>query len=575
MRKKYRKSQKSELTKSELKERVKELRCLYQLSQLMDDSAIEGKDFLQQAINLIPEALRYPSQVSACISIGSEEYKTKKYSETSVMISASLFSEDSEAGEIRVYGKPQKTPSSDFFLEEEQSLLNTFARNLGNYIQRKDAEKAVWESRENLLITLNSIGDAVIATDHKGKVVQMNPVAEQLTGYKFEEVSRRMVSDVMHIFDETSGDIVENPVFDVLREGKVIAMSNHVVLFSKHRVKYFIADSAAPMRNQDGTIIGVVIVFRDVSNHMKAEQELKHSYDLLNYVIANANGSVAVHDRDLNYVYVSKQYLKEYQVEEQDIIGKHHYEVFPDLPRKWRKAHQKALQGESTFADQDPIYHDDGTVEWTKWHCIPWYDSKGIIGGIIVYTEMITDLVKAKQELQLSEENYRILIENQTDYIVKIDAKGTINFVSPSFCDLFNQTEDELLGQSISQVFGQPAYHNSEIVNMLAAAPHKANIVEQVKTAYGFLWLSWNLKGIFDKNRELQVIVGVGRDVTKQKQAEEALQKLKDNLEVEVREKTKALKEQVAELERFHNATIEREFRITELKKEIDRLKNP
>lgn len=575
MQKNQSKNQESEQTRRNLKERVKELRCLYQLSELMDNPAMDRKEFLQQAVNIIPEAFQYPSKTFASISIGSEVYKTKQFSETAVVISANLVNDNSQGGEINVYGKSQNNKSAqDFFLEEEQTLLNSFAFNLGNYLQRKEVEKVVWESRENLLITLNSIGDAVIATDQEGRVVQMNPVAEQLTGFNFEEARLKMVTDVMQIFDEYTGDTVENPVFDVIRKGRVIEMSSHTMLLSQQGVRYYISDSAAPMRNQAGEIVGVVIVFRDISIHKKAEHELKHSYNLLNYIIANANGAVAVHDRDLNYIYVSKQYLKEYQLEEQAIIGRHHYEVFPDLPLKWRKAHQKALQGESSFADEDSLYHEDGTVEWTKWQCIPWYDSKGNIGGVVVYTEKITDFVKTKQELLSSKENYRILIENQTDFVVKINAKGIISFVSPSFCELFNRTEEELKGLNFSVVYGQARFSISEIADQLSVAPHKLNIEEQVRTAKGHLWLSWNLKAIFDHKNELQEIVGVGRDITKRKLAEEELQQLKDNLEVEVRKKTKELKKQVAELERFHNATIEREFRIKELREEIDRLKN-
>jgi len=79
---------------------------------------------------------------------------------------------------------------------------------------------------------------------------------------------------------------------------------------------------------------------------IKAEEALAHSEQLMRFVIEHTNSGVAIHDRNLNYLYVSQRYLDMYNVQEQEVLGKHHYEVFPDLPQKWREVHQKALAGE-------------------------------------------------------------------------------------------------------------------------------------------------------------------------------------------------------------------------------------
>ena len=75
-------------------------------------------------------------------------------------------------------------------------------------------------------------------------------------------------------------------------------------------------------------------------------KQLIHSHDLMDYIISHARSSIAVHDKDLKYLHVSKRYLEEYKIKEQNVIGKHHYEVFPDLPQKWRDVHQRSLAGE-------------------------------------------------------------------------------------------------------------------------------------------------------------------------------------------------------------------------------------
>ncbi len=145
----------------------------------------------------------------------------------------------------------------------------------------------------------------------------------------------------------------------------------------------------------------------EIVDRKQTEDALEHSYDLMRYIIEHANSAVAVHDRDLKYIYVSQRYLDRYKVKETDVIGKHHYDVFPDLPRKWRDVHQKALAGEVSRAERDSYPREDGTLDWTRWECRPWYEADGSIGGIIVYTEIITERVAAEEALRESEAKMR------------------------------------------------------------------------------------------------------------------------------------------------------------------------
>ena len=99
--------------------------------------------------------------------------------------------------------------------------------------------------------------------------------------------------------------------------------------------------------------------------------------------------AIVVLDANLHFLYVSKHFLTDYRVQDDDIIGKHHYEVFPEIPEKWREAHRRALAGEVVGAERDFFVRPDGRVDWTRWECRPWYDSNGGIGGIIIYTMVL------------------------------------------------------------------------------------------------------------------------------------------------------------------------------------------
>jgi two-component system, cell cycle sensor histidine kinase and response regulator CckA len=144
--------------------------------------------------------------------------------------------------------------------------------------QREEAAQRLLSERErDLAVTLDSIGDAVIATDTNGRIVRMNPVAETLTGWPAGEAQGRPLGEVFSIFNEDSGEKVASPVDRVLRDGLVVGLANHTVLVARDGASRAIADSAAPIRDAHGVVRGVVLVFRDQTDERKAERALRES----------------------------------------------------------------------------------------------------------------------------------------------------------------------------------------------------------------------------------------------------------------------------------------------------------
>lgn len=142
---------------------------------------------------------------------------------------------------------------------------------------RKRSEEMIRVQREWLHVTLSSIGDAVIATSVEGKIEFMNGAAERLTGWEMKEAEGRPMEQVFDIYHETTGAPAEIPVHRVLKEGVVVGLANHTVLRAKNGAQCPIEDSAAPIRSSDGRLIGVVLVFHDVSEKKAAEAQLVES----------------------------------------------------------------------------------------------------------------------------------------------------------------------------------------------------------------------------------------------------------------------------------------------------------
>ncbi len=159
-----------------------------------------------------------------------------------------------------------------------------FRKLAGTYnLQIKEVKRRGDESyaREQWLnTTLRSIGDAVIACDPEGKVVFMNGVAEQLTGWKETEADGVPLSKIFVIHNQRTRAVVENPVEVVRRSGKIVGLANHTILVSKDGNEFQIDDSAAPILDKDARMIGIVLVFRDISERYASELALMRAEKL-------------------------------------------------------------------------------------------------------------------------------------------------------------------------------------------------------------------------------------------------------------------------------------------------------
>jgi PAS domain S-box-containing protein len=169
---------------------------------------------------------------------------------------------------------------------EEQLLRAVTLQNArAILLARERAERALRESEERLRVTLASIGDAVIVCDAKGHVTYLNPVAEDLTGWTQADATGVALDEVFHIVNEQTRNTVENPCTRVLREGGVVGLANHTVLIARDGTERAIDDSGAPIRDADGNIIGVVMVFRDITERRHAEMLLQLQRDTLEMLV--------------------------------------------------------------------------------------------------------------------------------------------------------------------------------------------------------------------------------------------------------------------------------------------------
>jgi two-component system, cell cycle sensor histidine kinase and response regulator CckA len=163
------------------------------------------------------------------------------------------------------------------YLVKGQLEGHLLVRAIRYAIERKRAEEALRQQRDWFKVTLSSIGDAVIATDTQGTIIFTNPVAARLTGWPSHEAVGRHIHEVFCIIDAQTRQAVENPVMQVLREGTMVALDHHTALMARDGSEVPIADSGALIRSDDGTLHGVVLVFRDISERKRLEEQLRQA----------------------------------------------------------------------------------------------------------------------------------------------------------------------------------------------------------------------------------------------------------------------------------------------------------
>ena len=169
------------------------------------------------------------------------------------------------------------------------SLHQTFQRMQKAIGER---ETALWENKEHLRITLQSIGDGVITTDIQGRLTTMNPVAEQLTGWSAAEAVGRLAHDILRLNRDAGSEPSPDPVQDVLKSGSIRELPAFAQLHARDGHTYYIADSAAPIRDTQGNLLGVVLVFRDETEQVQQNKLLQESKERLQLAIEGSNAGL-------------------------------------------------------------------------------------------------------------------------------------------------------------------------------------------------------------------------------------------------------------------------------------------
>jgi diguanylate cyclase (GGDEF)-like protein/PAS domain S-box-containing protein len=389
----------------------------------------------------------------------------------------------------------------------------------------KHIERALRDSEKRYRLFAQNATDVIWTLNMQGQFTYVSPSVERLRGYTPEEVMRQTMQEALtsesyvvaqQALGQLSKDMINHttpsmsyPVFELEQPHK-----NGSTVWTEV--------IASPMFDDEGVFQGILGVTRDITERKKNEEKLRRYAEIVSAT------TDLLYLADKNYIYkaANQAYANAHGFYENQLLGKHLQEIvgeknFIDIIKP---NFDRSLRGE--IVRYQWWFHfieaGDRFVDVT-YH--PFRESSGEITGVVASIRDITDQKLFEDALRESEERYRIIIENQTDLVVKIDLDGHFQFVSPSYCEAFGKTPEELLGKTF-----MPLVHEDDrastatAMRNLLSPPYKCYLEQRALTKDGWRWLAWSDNAVLNEAGEVVSIVGVGRDITEKKMNQERMQ---------------------------------------------------
>lgn len=394
--------------------------------------------------------------------------------------------------------------------------------------ERSKAEEDLRQSEENLAITLRSIGDAVIVTDPAGRITQMNPTAERLTGWKLNEARSRPLEEVFQIVNAQSRVAVDNPAQLVMVRGEVVGLANHTVLIARDGKEYQIADSAAPIRNSAGAITGVVLVFSDVTEQYRVQQANRQ----LAAIVESSNDAIFSRALDGTILSWNAGAERMFGYTASEAIGRHStFTLAPGQAPTTEENNERLLRGEPASQEMHRMTKD-GRVLTVQTSLSPIKDNSGNVVGASVILQDVT----ARKQAEAARARLAAIIETSNDAIFSRTFAGTMLSWNTGAEKMFGYTAAEVVGKPIGEVLpsfrGPHMEENNEAVSRGALLIREARRVTKdgrtlvVRSSYSPLR---------DDAGNIFGVSVISQDITELKNAEAA----KSALETQLREAQK------------------------------------
>lgn len=424
------------------------------------------------------------------------------------------------------------------------SLVYFEARQLNaNDRERLKAEQQLFIKNEWFNQTLVSLGDGVITTDTNGVITLINKAATELTGWQPEEATGTHIDHVFEITNELSGLKVINPVMEALQKNRIVLLANHTILTKKDGSQLFINDSGAPIHDASGKVIGGVLIFRDITQRKKAEEEIIKSELFNRTILESSPDCLKVLDAEGRLLFMNFNGLCQMEIDDFSTFKyKNWWSLWGNENEALVKASiDKALKGETAeFTAFCPTAK--GTPKWWEVLVSPVGKPGEPVHQIISVSRDITPRKKTEEVIMASNKRFtQILDFNPVAIVITDIGDNKIKYVNDAFCELSGFEREKILDKPANELNIISQEEGEKIVqDILKASGSAANLESTFRRANGKLIdVLFSVESIEVDNA--MCFVGAFIDVTERKKAEEEIKLLNEILEKRVEERTEEL----------------------------------
>jgi len=431
-------------------------------------------------------------------------------------------------------------------LVDGQRLFLGLARDI---TERKQAEKELRAERDFSSAVINTVGALVVVIDRQARIIRFNRACEQLTGYSFDEVRGRNLIDLLILPEERATTTHE---FNNLCAGQFPnTYENHWL--TREGSSRVISWSNTALVDADGEVEFVIGTGVDITERKRAENLLREREEQLRLYAKHSPVAVAMLDHEMKYLVVSSRWTKVFRVDGESIIGRSHYDVFPEISQRWRDIHQRCLTGVVEKCDEEPFQRKDGNIDWIRWEIQPWRQADGTIGGLIIFTEDITERKKAEAALHEREKQFRTMIDAIPQLACMARADGHIYWYNQRWYDYTGTTPEHMEG------WGWEGVHDPEYLpkvlerwNDSIATGRRFEMEFPLRAADGhYGWFLTRVYPILDEDGKVLRWFGTNTDISQKRADDEKIREMNLQLEERVTQRTKQLEAANKELEAF------------------------
>jgi PAS domain S-box-containing protein len=287
----------------------------------------------------------------------------------------------------------------------------------------------------------------------------------------------------------------------------------------------WLLSSGRPFLDAAGKPVRYVGIVMDITARKQAELALREREQQLQLLVEFSPAAIAMLDREMRYLITSQRWLRDYHLQNQQVIGRTHYEVFPETPQRWREIHSRCLAGEIAANDGEAFPRADGSVDWVRWEIRPWRTADGEVGGILLFSELITERKKAEEKLKRQSALIKSLLDSIPDLIFYKDLNGVYLGCNPAFAEFTGRSRERIVGATDSDLF-EPRVaeefraHDQQMLKLMNPRQDE----EWVSYPDGRRVLLDTLKLPYQgPDGTLIGVLGISRDITARRKAEEAL----------------------------------------------------